>query len=368
MITRRKTRQIQVGGVPVGGDAPIPVQTMTKTDTRDRAATLAQIRQVEEAGADIVRCAVPDMEAAEALCAILPEAKIPVVADIHFDYRLALRVAEGGVSCLRINPGNIGSRERVAEVVAASKDRGVPIRIGVNSGSVEKPLLAKYGFPSPAAMVESALGHVRILEEMDFHDIKVSIKASDVERTVEAYRLFARQNDYPLHLGVTEAGGTFAGTVKTAVGLGILLHEGIGDTIRVSLTDTPMEEIRVGREILKALGVRSAGPVIISCPTCGRIEVDLPTMAAEIERRLAKLPYPLTLALMGCAVNGPGECAEADLGLAGGKNAGMLYKKGKPFRKVQASEIVEVFVEEAFRLAEEKLAEGQKETRIPAGE
>lgn len=357
MIPRRKTRKVMVGSVPVGGDAPIPVQTMTKTDTRDRAATLAQIREVEAAGADIVRCAVPDMDAAEALCAILPEAGIPVVADIHFDYRLALRVAEGGISCLRINPGNIGSRERVKEVVRAATDRAIPIRIGVNSGSVEKALLAKFGFPSPEAMVESALGHVRILEELGFRDIKVSIKASDVERTVRAYRLFAAENDYPLHLGVTEAGSAFAGTVKTAVGLGILLHEGIGDTLRVSLTDTPAEEIRVGREILKVLGVRSAGPVIISCPTCGRLEVDLCAMAAEIEKRLATLPYPLTLALMGCAVNGPGECAEADLGLAGGKNAGMLYKKGKPYRKVSAGEIVEVFVEEAFKLAEEKLKE-----------
>jgi (E)-4-hydroxy-3-methylbut-2-enyl-diphosphate synthase len=336
---------------------------MTKTDTRDGAATLAQIRQVEEAGADIVRCAIPDMEAAEALCAILPESKIPVVADIHFDYRLALKMAEGGIACLRINPGNIGSPLRVQEVVRAAKDRDIPIRIGVNSGSVEKPLLEKYGFPSPEAMVESALGHVRILEELDFHNIKVAIKASDVERTVQAYRLFAEKNDYPLHLGVTEAGSAFAGTVKTAVGLGILLHEGIGDTLRVSLTNTPVEEIRVGREILKVLGIRSAGPVIISCPTCGRLEVDLPAMAAEIEKRLASLPYPLTLALMGCAVNGPGECAEADLGLAGGKNAGMLYKKGKPFRKVDAGEIVEVFVEEAFKMAEEKLRDVAADAR-----
>ena len=354
-MQRRKTRQLMVGKVAVGGDAPISVQTMTKTDTRDEQATLAQIRQIEAARADIVRCAVPDMEAAEALCRIIPQVSIPVVSDIHFDHKLALKMAAGGAACLRVNPGNIGSRARVEEVVAAARDRGIPIRIGVNSGSLEKHLLQKYGWPTTEALVESALEHVRILEELNFPDVKVSLKASDVERTVAAYRLFAAKNDYPLHLGVTEAGSAFAGTIKSAVGLGILLHEGIGDTIRISLTDTPTEEVRVGREILKALNIRSSGPVIISSPTCARIEVDLPPMVKEIERQLADLPYPLTLALMGCAVNGPGECQEADLGLAAGRKVGMIYKQGKPYKKVPEDKIVEEFVLLAKEMAEERV-------------
>jgi (E)-4-hydroxy-3-methylbut-2-enyl-diphosphate synthase len=355
MIQRRQTRQLHVGTVAVGGGAPISVQTMTKTDTRDVERTVAQIKDIEAARADIVRCAVPDAEAAEALCAIVPRVSIPVVADIHFDHRLALKVLEGGVACLRLNPGNIGSRAKVEEVTCAAKERGVPIRIGVNAGSLEKEILQKYGWPTAEAMVESALGHVRILEDLDFTAVKVSLKASDVERTVAAYRLFAARTDYPLHLGVTEAGSTFAGTVKSAVGLGILLSDGVGDTVRVSLTDAPAEEVRVGREILKALGVRSSGPVLVSCPTCGRIEVELKPIVEEVERQLADLPYPLTLALMGCAVNGPGECQEADLGLAAGRHVGMIYKQGKPYRKVPEDKIVEEFVAEARKMAAEKI-------------
>jgi len=360
MIERRKTRQVMVGNVAVGGKAPISVQTMTKTDTRDVEATVAQIKAIEAAKADIVRCAVPDAQAAQALCAIVSRVSIPVVADIHFDYKLALKVLEGGVSCLRLNPGNIGSRARVEEVTRAAKERGVPIRIGVNSGSLEKHLLEKYGWPTPEAMVESALIHLRILEDLYFAAVKVSLKASDVERTLAAYRLFASKTDYPVHLGVTEAGSTFAGTVKSAIGLGVLLNEGIGDTLRVSLTDTPMEEARVGREILKALNIRSSGAVLISCPTCGRIEVDLKPIVAEVERQLADLPYPLTLALMGCAVNGPGECQEADLGLAAGRHVGMIYKQGKPYRKVPEDKIVEEFVAEARKMADEKIESGNR--------
>ena len=356
---RRRTKRVSVGGVPVGGGSPVTVQTMTKCDTRDRAATLVQIMSVQAAGADIVRCAVPDEDAASALCSILPQATIPVVADIHFDYRLALTVVRGGISCLRLNPGNIGSRARVEEVTAAARDRGIPIRIGVNAGSLEKHLLQKYGWPTAEAMVESALGHINILEKLGFFDIKVSLKASDVRRTVEAYRLFSSRSEYPLHLGITEAGGVFTGTVKSSIGLGILLEEGIGDTIRVSLTGPPEEEVRVGKEILKALGIRSSGPVIVSCPTCGRAEVALADMLSEIEKRLEKMPFPHKIAVMGCAVNGPGECAEADLGLAGGRSSAVIYKRGKVLKKVDADKVVDEFVREAFEMAEaEKIKKG----------
>jgi len=349
----RTTRRIQVGSVPVGGGAPVSVQSMCNTDTRDVPATLAQIEALAKAGCEIVRVAVPDADAAAALAAIVRQSPLPVIADIHFDYQLALRAVAGGVAGLRINPGNIGEQRKVREVVAACADAGVPIRIGVNGGSLEKELLAKYGHPTAAAMVESALGHIRILEELNFDRIKVSLKASDVRRTVEAYRLLAAQVDYPLHIGITEAGTTWSGTIKSAVGLGSLLLDGIGDTLRVSLTGDPVEEVRVGWEILKSLGLRERGPVFISCPTCGRCQIDLIATAEEVERRLHDFPKKLTIAVMGCVVNGPGEAREADLGIAGGKGQGLLFRRGEVVRKVRQEELAEALIAEAYKLLEE---------------
>jgi len=349
----RTTRPLQVGGVAVGGGAPVSVQSMTNTDTRDVAATGAQIRALADAGCEIVRCAVPDAAAAAALTAIRAAAPVPLIADIHFDHRLALTAIDAGIDGLRINPGNIGESWKVRELVAACSERGIPIRIGVNAGSLEKELLARYGHPTAEAMVASALGHIRLLEDLGFHAIKVSLKASDVRRTVEAYRLLAQQVDYPLHVGITEAGTHWAGTIKSAVGIGALLLDGIGDTIRVSLTGDPVEEVRVGWEILKALGLRQRGPVFISCPTCGRCQIDLQTVAEEVERRLHDLPAPLTIAVMGCVVNGPGEAREADLGLAGGAGQGLIFKRGEVLRKVAQAEMADVLVAEAWRMAEE---------------
>jgi (E)-4-hydroxy-3-methylbut-2-enyl-diphosphate synthase len=351
-----QSRQIHIGSVAVGGGAPVTVQSMTSTDTRDIGATCAQIDRLVAAGCEIVRCAVPDADAASALASIRTHCPIPLIADIHFDHRLALQVIAGGVDGLRINPGNIGDRWKVREVVAACRDRGVPIRIGVNGGSLEKELLEKHGHATPEAMVESALGHVHILEELGFDQIKVSLKASDIRRTVAAYRLLARQVDYPLHIGVTEAGTTWGGTIKSAVGLGILLHDGIGDTLRVSLTGDPVEEVKVGWEILKSLGLRERGPVFVSCPTCGRCRVDLIAVAEEVERRLRDLPEPLTVAVMGCAVNGPGEAREADIGLAGGEGQGLLFRSGEVVRKVPQAEMVEALVEEVQSLLAERCA------------
>jgi (E)-4-hydroxy-3-methylbut-2-enyl-diphosphate synthase len=349
----RPTRRIQLGNIAIGGGAPVSVQSMTSTDTRDVAATLAQIGRLVEAGCEIVRCAVPDEEAAEALALIRPHCPIPLVADIHFDHRLALTALAGGVDGLRLNPGNIGARWKVEEVVRACAARQVPIRIGVNGGSLEKSLLEKYGHPSAAAMVESALGHIRILEKLGHQQIKVSLKASNVRRTVEAYRLLAQQVDYPLHIGITEAGTTWAGTIKSAVGLGILLQDGLGDTLRVSLTGDPVEEVRVGWEILKSLELRERGPVFISCPTCGRCQIDLIEVAEEVEARLRDLPKKLTIAVMGCVVNGPGEAREADVGIAGGKGEGLLFRRGEVVRKVPQGHLADALVEEARRLAEE---------------
>ncbi len=349
----RITRQIQLGSVAIGGGAPVSVQSMTNTDTRDVAATLAQIRRLLDAGCEIVRCAVPDQQAALALAAIRRECPIPLIADIHFDHQLALTSLASGVDGLRLNPGNIGSRAKVAEVVAACRERKVPIRIGVNGGSLEKELLEKYGHPTPEAMVESALGHIRMLEELNYREIKVSLKASDIRRTVEAYRLLASQVDYPLHIGITEAGTTWAGTIKSAVGLGTLLYDGIGDTLRVSLTGDPVEEVKVGWEILKSLNLRERGPVFVSCPTCGRCQIDLIPVAEEVERRLADLPKKITIAVMGCAVNGPGEAREADIGIAGGRGEGLLFRKGEIIRKVPAEQLADVLVAEAKKLAEE---------------
>jgi len=338
----------------VGGGAPCSVQSMCSTDTRDVAATLDQIRALASAGCEIVRCAVPDMAAAEALGEIKVQSSIPVIADIHFDYRLALRVLEGGIDGLRLNPGNIGERWKVEEVVKAARERLVPIRIGVNAGSLEKELLEKYGHPTAEAMAESALGHVRILEEIGYDQIKISLKASDVMKTVEAYRLLAQKVDYPLHIGITEAGTIFSGTIKSSVGLGILLAEGIGDTMRVSLTGDPVDEVRVGFEILKALGLRQRGINFVSCPTCGRCQINLIGVAEEVENRLAAIDAHLTVAVMGCVVNGPGEAREADVGIAGGRGEGLLFRHGEIVRKVPENEMADALVAEVEQMAKEK--------------
>ncbi|MFA4911869.1 MAG: flavodoxin-dependent (E)-4-hydroxy-3-methylbut-2-enyl-diphosphate synthase [Desulfobacteria bacterium] len=349
-MKRRNTRQISIGNVKIGAGAPISVQSMTNTDTRDHLSTISQIRRLESIGCEIIRVAVPDMEAAEKLGEIKKGISIPLIADIHFDYRLALRSVEEGVDGLRINPGNIGGKAKIKSVVEAAKERKVPIRIGVNSGSIEKRLLVKYGHPNPEAMVESALSNINMLESLNFHDIKVSLKASNVLDTVNAYRLLSEKVDYPLHVGITEAGTSFSGTIKSSIGIGILLNEGIGDTIRVSLTADPIEEVRAGYEILKALGLRYRGINLISCPTCGRCEIDLINLANEIEGRLTHITMPLNIAVMGCVVNGPGEAKEADIGIAGGKEIGILFKKGRAVKKIKEIEVVDVFVREVEKM------------------
>lgn len=349
-MNRKLTRKIQVGDLHIGGDAPITVQSMTNTDTRDAAATIEQIKHLEEAGCDIVRVAVPDMEAAEAVGRIKKAIRIPLVADIHFDYRLALASMENGVDKIRLNPGNIGGRDRVQKVVEVAQARSIPIRIGVNSGSVEKPILEKYGGVTPEGMVESALGHAAILEELDFREIAFSIKASNVAMTIAAYRLMSKKTDYPLHIGVTEAGTVFRGTIRSSVGLGCLLAEGIGDTLRVSLTGDPVEEIKVGREILKSLGLIKGGVEFVSCPTCGRTRIDLIRIANEVEQRLARCDKDIKVAVMGCAVNGPGEAREADIGIAGGTGEALLFKKGEIIRKIPQDRIVEELLLEIEKL------------------
>ncbi len=345
-MTRRKTRQISVGSIKIGSNSPISVQSMTNTDTADVKATVNQIKALERAGCEIVRVAVPNMEAAEAVGKIKKSINIPLIADIHFDYRLALKVIDKGIDGLRLNPGNIGDKERIKTVVKAAKDKKIPIRIGVNAGSLEKDILERYSHPTAEAMVESALRHIRILEDLDFHEIKISLKASDVWKTIQAYRLLAKKVDYPFHIGITEAGTIFSGTIKSAAGLGILLSEGIGDTLRVSLTGDPVEEVRVGWEILKAMKLRERGVNIISCPTCGRIKLDIITLANEIEKRLSHITKPINIAVMGCVVNGPGEAVESDIGIAGGDGVGLLYIKGKPAKKVKEEDIVEAIVRE----------------------
>lgn len=337
----------------MGGGADITVQSMTKTDTRDREATLTQIHSLETVGCEIVRIAVPDREALEALSRLKKESRLPLIADIHFDHRLALGALEAGVDGLRINPGNIGSAAKVRLVVASAKEKGVPIRIGVNSGSLEKELLAKHKEASAAAMVESALRHIRILEDLDFFDIKISLKASDIWRTLEAYRLLAEEVDYPFHAGITEAGGLVSGSVKSSIGLALLLKEGLADTIRVSLTAPPEEEVRVAYLILSNLGLRQRGLNIISCPICGRCEVDLLSIAAAIERELADVDRPLNIAVMGCMVNGPGEAKEADIGVACGRGVGVIFQKGRILRRVKEKDIISQFVMEVRRLAEQ---------------
>ena len=356
-MERRLTRQLEVGKVKVGGTAPIAVQSMTNTKTSNPVATLEQINRLAEAGCDIVRCAVPDMDAAEGLKTIVAESPIPVIADIHFDYKLALAAIEAGVDGLRLNPGNIGGNDRVAAVVEAAKKRNIPIRIGVNAGSLPKDLLEKYGHPTPEALVEAAWRHIRILEEMDYKNIKISLKAHDVPLTLAAYRLMASQCDYPLHVGITEAGTVNSGIIKSAVGIGTLLAEGIGDTIRVSLTGDPVREVKVGFEILKSLGLREYGPTLISCPTCGRTQINLEKLALEVEKRLAEISEPITVAVMGCVVNGPGEAREADVGIAGGINEGLIFRKGEVLKKVAEADIIdELFAEIDKILLERKVS------------
>jgi len=353
MFPRRKTRPVAVGHVVVGGGAPIAVQAMTKTDTRDVRATVAQIRRVEKAGAEIVRLAVPDRKAAAALREIRSRVRVPLIADIHFDHRLALAALDAGVDGLRLNPGNIGSAGRVREVVRAAAERQVPIRIGVNSGSLDRDILARAGGATAAAMAESALGHVRLLEDLGFRLIKISLKASDVPRTLEAYRLLAARVDYPFHAGITEAGRLFAGSIKSSAGLALLLAEGLADTVRVSLTAPPEKEVFVAWQILQALGLRSRGASFVSCPTCGRCEVDLMPVAARVEKAVQALRVPLTVAVMGCTVNGPGEAKEADIGLACGRGSGVIFRKGKLLRRVPAARMADELIAEIEKLASE---------------
>jgi (E)-4-hydroxy-3-methylbut-2-enyl-diphosphate synthase len=345
-INRKKTRQIKVGEVKIGGMAPIAVQSMTNTFTQDIASTVSQIRRLEKAGCEIIRVAVPDEEAAKAIKPIKEKISIPIIADIHFDFRLAIASARAGADGLRINPGNIGSVKKVKAVVECAKDLNIPIRIGVNSGSLEKDILKKYNGASAEAMVESAVRHIELLKSLDFHQIKVSIKASDVHRTVEAYRLLSSKTDLPLHVGVTEAGTLFPGIVKSSLGIGMLLAEGIGDTIRVSLSRDPAEEVRVGFEILKALNIRRRGPEIISCPTCGRCKIPLFDIVERVDKVLLTSTLDIKIAIMGCIVNGPGEAKEADIGIAGGDGKGILFKKGKVVKKVPEEKLVEVLLEE----------------------
>lgn len=346
MIHRKKTRKIFVGNLPIGGGSPIIVQSMTKTDTRDIKSTVKQIRSLAVNGCEIIRIAVPDIEAARALSKIKKSVSIPIIADIHFDWRLAIESIQQGVDGLRINPGNIGARWKIAEVVSACSAKNIPIRIGVNAGSLGKKLLKKYGHPSPEALVESAAEHIEILEGLRFRNIKVSLKASNVLTTINAYKLFARSFRYPLHIGISEAGLSFTGIIKSSVGLGILLSEGIGDTIRVSLTADPLEEVRTAYEILKSLGLRKKGADLISCPTCGRCEIDLRGLASKVENRLRGIDKPITVAVMGCVVNGPGEAREADIGIAGGKGSGILFKKGRIIKRLKEKELLKELLRE----------------------
>jgi (E)-4-hydroxy-3-methylbut-2-enyl-diphosphate synthase len=346
VLNRKKTRQINIGNVLVGNMAPISVQSMTTTPTADVDATVCQIKRLQNSGCEIVRVAVPDHQAAEAIRAIKKKILIPLIADIHFDHRLAIAATLAGADALRINPGNIGSAKKVRAVVNCARDAGISIRIGVNSGSLEKNILKKYNAVTAEAMVESALGHVELLNSFGFHQIKISLKASDVSRTVEAYRLLSAKTDFPLHVGVTEAGSLYTGIVKSALGIGTLLAEGIGDTIRVSLTRDPVEEVRVGYEILKALGLRQRGPEIISCPTCGRCNIELFDIVEQVETALLSIASPIKIAIMGCVVNGPGEAREADIGIAGADGSGVLFRKGKVVKKIPQEKLVEVLLAE----------------------
>ncbi|MCB5724709.1 flavodoxin-dependent (E)-4-hydroxy-3-methylbut-2-enyl-diphosphate synthase [Mitsuokella jalaludinii] len=351
---RRPTRQIHIGKVAIGGGAPISVQSMTNTKTTDTEATVAQIRALQAAGCDIVRLAVPDMEAAKNLGNILRRVTVPLVADIHFDYKLALEAIHQGIHALRLNPGNIGGEEKVRAVVEAAKEAGIPIRIGVNAGSLDKKILKKYGGVTPEALVESAMEHVRILEALDFHDMKISLKAHDVPLTIAAYRLMSQTVDYPLHLGITEAGTVNTGIIKSAVGIGALLAEGIGDTFRISLTGDPVVEVRVANEILKSLGLKEYGPTLVACPTCGRTSIDLPAIAAQVEEKLRDIEEPIEVAVMGCVVNGPGEARGADVGIAGGNGEGLIFRKGEIVRKVPEADLVNELFQEIDQILEER--------------
>ncbi len=345
-MERKITRQIQVGKIKIGGGAPVSVQSMTNTKTDDTKSTVEQIQKLQAAGCDIVRVAVPDMNAAKNLHEIISAVDVPIIADIHFDYKLALESISQGVAALRLNPGNIGGAAHVREVVAAAKEKNIPIRIGVNAGSLSRKLLQKYGGPTAEALVESALEHVKILEEENFFDIKISLKAHDVPLTLAAYRLISEKVDYPLHLGITEAGTVNTGVIKSAVGIGALLAEGIGDTIRVSLTGDPVVEVKVANEILKSLGLRNYGATLISCPTCGRTRINLPEIAAQVEKKLSGVKKNITVAVMGCVVNGPGEARTADVGIAGADGEGIIFRKGEIIRKVPESALVEELFKE----------------------
>jgi (E)-4-hydroxy-3-methylbut-2-enyl-diphosphate synthase len=349
-VKRKTTRKVKVGDINIGGDSSIKVQSMTNTDTRDIGATVAQILRLQEAGCDIVRCAVPDQKASDAIGQIVKEIDIPLVADIHFDYRLALSSINNGVSKLRLNPGNIGSTDKVRAVVEVAQDKGVPIRIGVNSGSLQRDILEKYGDVCPQALVESALRHVEILEKLNFNDVVISVKSSDVTEMIECYRLISEKVDYPLHLGVTESGTIKSGTIKSSVGIGALLSQGIGDTIRVSLTGDPVEEVIVAREILRSLGHIKEGIELISCPTCGRTQLNLIEIADQLEGRLKGIKKNIKVAVMGCVVNGPGEARRADIGIAGGNGQGLIFRKGEIIKKVREEELVEELIAEIEKL------------------
>lgn len=349
MKERRKTREIQIGNVRIGGSQPIAIQSMTNTRTQDVEATVAQILRLEEAGCEIVRCTVPDLEAAEALAEIKKQIHIPLVADIHFDYRMAIAAMEHGADKIRINPGNIGSAENLKAVVDVAKERGIPIRVGVNSGSLEKELVAKYHGVTAEGLVESALDKVRRIEEQGYENLVISIKSSDVLMCVRAHELIAEKTDYPLHVGITEAGTVYSGNIKSAVGLGLILYQGIGDTIRVSLTGSPLEEIKSARRILKTLGLRKGGVEVVSCPTCGRTQIDLIGLAGQVETLVQDIPLDIKVAVMGCVVNGPGEAREADIGIAGGKGVGLLFRKGEIIKKVPEEELLSCLREELLR-------------------
>lgn len=353
MFKRKMTRQIHIGPVAIGGGAPISVQSMANTKTTDTEATVAQIRALQAAGCDIVRLAVPDMAAAKNLGNIIRQVTVPLVADIHFDYKLALEAIQQGIQALRLNPGNIGGEEKVKAVVRAAKEAHIPIRIGVNAGSLDKKILRKYGGVTPEALVESAMEHVRILEALDFHDMKISLKAHDVPLTIAAYRLMSETVDYPLHLGITEAGTVNTGIIKSAVGIGTLLAEGIGDTFRISLTGDPVVEVRVANEILKSLGLKEYGPTLVACPTCGRTSIDLPAIAAQVEEKLKGIEEPIEVAVMGCVVNGPGEARGADVGIAGGNGEGLVFRKGEIIRKVPEADLVPELFNEIDAILEE---------------
>ena len=349
---RRNTRCFNLGEVNIGSDHPISVQSMTKTDTRDIEKTVEQINELEMAGCDIIRCAVPNIDAAKSLKDIISKTKLPIVADIHFEYRLALEAIKSGVHGLRINPGNIGQKKRIISVVQSAKDSNIPIRIGVNSGSLEKDLLEKYGYPSADALVESAERHLSILDELDFKNVKVSVKSSNVNIMIDAYRKLAKKTDVPFHLGVTESGTYEIGSVKSSIGIGSLISEGIGDTIRVSLTDDPVKEVKMGKNILKALGHFENGIELITCPGCGRLEIDLQSLVEDVEKRIEKIKIKKTLkvSILGCVVNGPGEALGSDIGIAGGRGKGQIYKNGKIYKSCKESEIVDILVEEIEKI------------------